>query len=112
MYNLTKGTREERERAKEYENSAQIASIMGRGCYTLIMNHQLHNFALRHEQYVHPRYILESDNITLQGITDSHAFFCVSGIQSNRKWGENYFLFDLFLFPAWDNPPLFTYRNI
>ena len=88
---LPKGTREEREKAKEYEHSAHIASIMGRGCYTLIMNHQLHNFALRHEEYVHPRYILESDNITLQGITDSHAFFCVSGTQFSRKCRVYYF---------------------
>ena len=46
-YTITKGTREEREMAREYENSAQIASIMGRGSYTLVMNHQLHHFSLR-----------------------------------------------------------------
>ena len=32
----------------------------------------------RHEKYVHPKYILEHDNVTLQGITQTHAFFCVS----------------------------------
>ena len=47
-YTVTGGTREERELAKEYEHSAQIASIVGRGSYTLVMNHQLHHFALRH----------------------------------------------------------------
>ena len=46
-YTITKGTREEQEMAREYENSAQIASIMGRGSYTLLMNHQLHHFSLR-----------------------------------------------------------------
>ena len=46
-YTITKGTREERELARDYENSAQIASIMGRGSYTLVMNHQLHHFSLR-----------------------------------------------------------------
>ena len=32
----------------------------------------------RHEKYVHPRYILEHDNVTLMGVTPTHAFFCVS----------------------------------
>ena len=77
-YTITMGTREEREMAKDYEHSAQIASIMGRGSYTIVMNHQLHHYCLKHEQYVHPRYILENDNITLQGMTPTHAFFCVS----------------------------------
>ena len=41
-------------------------------------NHKLHNFCCKHEEYVHPRYVLEHDNITLFGVTDTHAFFCVS----------------------------------
>ena len=77
-YTITRGTRVERERAKDYENSAQIATIMGRGSYTIVMNHQLHHYCLRHEKYVHPKYILEHDNVTLQGVTPTHAFFCVS----------------------------------
>ena len=47
MSMVSQGTKEERKKAREYEHSAQIASIMGRGCYTLVMNHQLHHFALR-----------------------------------------------------------------
>ena len=72
------GTRDERQRAEDYEHSAQVVNIMGRGAYSLIINHQLYNFVWRHEKYVHPRYILEHDNITLMGITPTHAFFCVS----------------------------------
>ena len=82
-YTITKGTRKEREKAKDYELSAQIATIMGRGSYTIVMNHQLHHYCLKHEKYVHPRYILEHDNITLQGMTPSHAFFCVSEPEVN-----------------------------
>ena len=65
-YTITEGTREERALAAKYEHSAQIAHIMGRGCYTIVMNQQLHNYALKHERYVHPRHVLEHDNITLQ----------------------------------------------
>ena len=39
---------------------------------------QLRNFVWRHEKYVHPRYILERDNVSLMGVTPTHAFFCVS----------------------------------
>ena len=73
------GGRDERKRSEnDYEHSAQVVNIMGRGAYSLIINHQLYNFVWRHEKYVHPRYILEHDNITLMGITPTHAFFCVS----------------------------------
>ena len=77
-YTIQHGTREERRQCKEYEHSAQVVSIMGRGAYSLIINHQLHNFVWRHESYVHPKHVLEYDNITLMGVTQTHAFFCVS----------------------------------
>ncbi len=77
-YTIMHGTKEERERAKEYEHSAQVGYIMGRGAYSVIFSHQLNNFCLKHEEYVHPRYVLEHDNITLMGVTPTHAFFCVS----------------------------------
>jgi hypothetical protein len=77
-YTITKGSRAARERSKEYEHSAQLCHIMGRGAYTIVQNQKLHNFCCRHIKYVHPRYILEHDNITLFGVTKTHAFFCVS----------------------------------
>lgn len=77
-YTIQYGSREERLQSKEYEHSAQVVSLMGRGTYSVILNHQLHNFVWRHERYVHPRYVLERDNITLMGVTSTHAFFCVS----------------------------------
>jgi hypothetical protein len=36
------------------------------------------NFSSSHVKYIHPRYILENDNVTLQGITSLHAYFCVT----------------------------------
>jgi hypothetical protein len=77
-YTLTKGTREERVLSERYECSAQLATVWGCGAYTIVQNHQLNHFLLRHECYVHPNYVLEHDNITLHGITPTHAFFCVS----------------------------------
>ena len=73
------GSREERQRAEEeYEHSAQVVHVLGRGAYSLIINHRLRNFVWRHERYVHPRYVLERDNVSLMGITPTHAFFCVA----------------------------------
>ena len=77
-YTIQHGSREERRKSKEYEHSAQVVSLMGRGAYSVVLNHQLHNFVWRHERYVHPKYVLEHDNITLMGVTPTHAFFCVS----------------------------------
>ena len=36
------------------------------------------HFIILHRLYVEPRYVLKRDNVTLQGITKTHAFFCVS----------------------------------
>ena len=42
--------------ANDYERSAQVVSILGRGNYSPALRHGLHNFAWKHEKYVHPRY--------------------------------------------------------
>ena len=73
------GSRDERKRSEnDYEHSAQVVNIIGRGAYSLNIEYQLHNFVWRHEEYKHPHYILEHDNITLMGLTTTHAFFCVT----------------------------------
>jgi hypothetical protein len=36
------------------------------------------HYSSRHIQYVHPRYILENDNVIIQGVTATHAFLCVT----------------------------------
>ena len=76
---ITNGRREEEERAKvEYARSAQIVNVIGRGSYCHASKHSLDNYFYRHVKYVHPRHVLKADNITLQGVTPTHAFFCVS----------------------------------
>ena len=77
-FTIQYGSRQERLGSLEYDRSAQVVNLMGRGAYSVGLAHQLHNFVWSHATYVHPRYILEHDNITLMGITPSHAFFCVS----------------------------------
>ena len=77
-YTIQYGTREEQRRSEKYENSAQVVNMMARGTYSVLLIKQLYNFVWYHERYVHPRYVLEHDNITLMGITPKHAFFCVS----------------------------------
>ena len=77
-YTIQHGTREERNNSEAYEYSAQIVNLLGRGTYSPLQPHQLNNFVWRHEKYVHPKYVLDNDNITLMSVTPSHVFFCVS----------------------------------
>ena len=77
-YTIQYGTREERRRSEKYENSAQVVNVMAKGTYSVLLIQQLYNFIWWHQKYVHPRYVLEHDNITLMGITPTHAFFWVS----------------------------------
>ena len=72
------GTRKEYNKIKEYQHSAQVVNLLGRGAYSLIQPQQLNNFVWRHEQYVHPKYVIEHDNITLMGVTPKQVFFCIS----------------------------------
>ena len=77
-YTIQHGTREERSNSERYEYSAQVVNLLGRGTYSPLQPHQLNNFVWRHEKYVHPKYVLNHDNITLMSVTPSHVFFCVS----------------------------------
>ena len=75
---LLHGTKEERKLAKNYENSAHLVKVLGRGTISLIENHDESNFLCLHESYHHPSYILKHDNVVLKGINEKNAIFCVS----------------------------------
>ena len=77
-YTIQYGTRKEYNKSKEYQHSAQVVNLLGRGTYSLIQPQQLNNFLWQHEKYVHPKYVIEHDNITLMGVTPSQVFFCIS----------------------------------
>ncbi len=52
--------------------------MLGRGAHTVVQKMMPRNYWTRHEAYVHPKYAIENDNVTIQGMTPTHAFFCVS----------------------------------
>ena len=65
---ILQGTEKERQLSKNYENSAHVVKVLGRGTICLIENHNEDNFLYLHESYQHPSYILKHDNIVLKGI--------------------------------------------
>ena len=76
-YTIRNGSLYERLKSESYEYSAQLVDIItwGAPTYTLV---QPKHYVWKHVRYLHPRYVLEHDNITLMGLTPTHAFFCVS----------------------------------
>ena len=76
-YTIRHGHRSERLRSESYENSAQLVDVVAWGAHSYVLI-QPKNYVWKHKKYVHPKYVLEHDNITLMGLTPSHAFFCVS----------------------------------
>ena len=78
-YTTQYGTRMDREQAKaEYEHSAQIAKVVGRGCLSTLQIVNRWNFLLKHIEYVHPKYVLENDNVTIMAVTKEEVLFCVT----------------------------------
>ena len=75
---ILNGSQQERERSKNYELSAHVVKVLGRGTICLIENHDESNFLYIHESYQHPSYILKHDNIVLKGINRDKAIFVVT----------------------------------
>ena len=75
---ILEGSKEELKLSKQYENSAHLVKVLGRGTINLIDNHDKSNFLYVHDSYQHPSYILKHDNIVLKGLDNEHAIFCVS----------------------------------
>ncbi len=62
---------------------AQLVRVLFKGTFSLLTNHTLANFFYKHVKNVDPEWILRHDNVTLHGITDKCAFFCVSNPKVN-----------------------------
>ena len=77
-YTTLKGCKEERLISKKYETSAQRVKIWTRGAYSVPTIHLLHNFLYTHVEYVHPKEVLFHDHITLMGMDETFAWFCVT----------------------------------
>lgn len=59
-YSPINGSREEREKAaKNYEHSAQLVTIWGRGNHYFVDRHMRSNFGYTHVKYMDPREILK-----------------------------------------------------
>ncbi len=83
-YSLINGSKAERKRARDdYEHSAQLVGVWGRGAVSPLIDHAPGNFLYLHKRYVSPDYVLDHDNITLFGITANQAMFCVSNPKQN-----------------------------
>ena len=76
-YTTRHGSLNERLKTESYEYSAQLVDIITWGAPTFALIQPKH-YVWKHERYLHPRYVLEHDNITLMGLTPTHAFFCVT----------------------------------
>ena len=78
-FTITRGTRSERDMAKErYEHSAHVVDVWFCANWSTVFRHSPNNFLFTHNSYIHPREILKDDKITLQGVTETHAYFTVS----------------------------------
>ena len=78
-FTITHGTREDCRQAQEhYEHSAHVVDVWYRGNWSLVIKHTPNNFLYTHNSYVHPHEILKRDNVTLMGISETHACFSVS----------------------------------
>ncbi len=69
------GTREERRNAENYENSAQVVTVVHKAKETLYKWTVLDNFLYRHDKYVHPNYVLKNKNSYLLAVERDYALF-------------------------------------
>ena len=63
---------------RKYANSAQRVKIRTRGAYSVGTFHSLENYLYTHQSYCHPNVVLKNDRITLQGVDDQFAWFCIT----------------------------------
>ncbi len=77
-FTISGGSKEERLKSKDYEHSAHVVNVLMRAKPLVYVVSTEQYFLYHHEKYVHPRYILESANVTLMGVEKDYALFCVS----------------------------------
>ncbi len=75
---LISGSRREREKAADYENSAQIVSVIWRAKCAALSVTKITDFLYKHEEYVNPEYVLKHKNATLMAVEKDYALFAIS----------------------------------
>ena len=91
-YTISYGSKEERLKSKQYEHSAHRVKVLGRGALSILHRTSLTNYFWKHEEYFHPRYILEHDSVTLQALNKDYALFCI-------KRDKNFDIYDSTIVP-------------
>ena len=62
-----------------FETSAHMVDVLLFGHYGFFQDVQLYkNFLWKHNRYLHPKYILENDHVTLYGFSKTEVFFCIT----------------------------------
>lgn len=63
---------------QDYEKSAHLVNVWARASYFHFAVQHLRNFFYTHSAYLNPDWVLHKPNVTLQGVTYTHVFFCVT----------------------------------
>ena len=77
-YTIRNGSRKEREEAIKDGRTVQLVQIIMRGIYTELYTTTPNHYVYYHLKYVSPDYMIQNDKATLQGVTRTHFFFCVT----------------------------------
>ena len=77
-YSITMGSKAERLQSQDYSHSAHLVSIVSRGGFSTILDHEAHNFLWLHQCYLHPENILLDKNAVMYAMTKTHAYFTIS----------------------------------
>lgn len=73
QYSLLHG----RKRYMSSEKKCQLVRILWRSNYTPFYKHSLDNYMTIHEDWIDTEYVLANNSVTLQGVSSTHAWFCV-----------------------------------
>ena len=77
-YSLLHGKTPDRMLADNYENSAHVVNVVTRAACSLAHHKNERNFLFYHDSYVHPKYILNNDNVNLYEVFEDRVIFTVS----------------------------------
>ncbi len=76
-YSVADGPARARRLSRKYEHSAHVVGVRWRAELSAFsLPTELEDFALVHDSYRHPEFILEDRHITLMLVNKTHAVFC------------------------------------
>eukprot|EP00095_Tigriopus_kingsejongensis_P004227 maker-scaffold74_size411160-snap-gene-3.20 protein:Tk04227 transcript:maker-scaffold74_size411160-snap-gene-3.20-mRNA-1 annotation:"hypothetical protein CAPTEDRAFT_213494" len=99
-YSLFDGLLTSEPKSASFDQSAHLVRVVGRGALSFGAQHTLDNFVWIHQDYIHPRYILENECVTFHGVDEHHVWFCVSKKVDVADLSKSPFAFTLQFFAA------------